>query len=132
MFITVSQIMYRYEIVKELGKMFIISSMLFSVLIFQKSPKKDISHTYEDITDMLARFVINSQGEKIGESIAVYHDILIVKDKDVILGIPLKHVSFEGKKLLAKGLIDTTKAKKLGDTWKKESYKEISPPDEEL
>jgi len=109
----------------------IISSMLFSVLLFQKSSKKDVSHTYEDDSDLLARFVINSQGEKIGESIAVHHDILIVKDKNNLLGIPLKHVSFEGKKLLAKGLIDTTKAKKLGDNWKKEAYKEISYPEEE-
>jgi len=40
-------------------------------------------------------------------------------------------VSIEGKKLLAKGLLDTSKAKKLGNTWKKETYKEIKYPDEE-
>jgi hypothetical protein len=108
-----------------------ISLIIACTLFFQKASKKDVSHTYEDVTDFLARFVINSQGEKIGESIAVDNDILIVKDKKTLLGIPLKHVSFEGKKLLAKGLIDTTKAKKLGNTWKKEAYKEISYPDEE-
>jgi len=109
----------------------IISLWSFNILLLQKSSKKNVSDTYEDDNDLLARFVINSQGVKIGESIAVHDDILIVKDKDVLLGIPLKHVSFEGKKLLAKGLIDTTKAKKLGNTWKKEAYKEITYPNED-
>ena len=109
----------------------ITSLLSINMLLLQNSSKKDISDTYEDDSDLLARFVINSQGVKIGESIAVHHDILIVKDKNVFLGIPLKHVSFEGKKLLAKGLIDTTKAKKLGNTWKKKAYKEITYPDED-
>jgi hypothetical protein len=100
------------------------------MVLFQKS-SKDISHTYDDVSDMLARFVINSQGEKIGESIAIDEDILIVKQKENFLGIPLKHVSFEGKKLHAKGIIDTDKAKKLGNKWKNETYKEIVYPDED-
>ena len=110
----------------------VILNMCAYLFLFQKSSKKDIQqHTYDDVSDMLARFVINSKGEKIGESIAVYDDLLIVKEKEYFLGIPLKHVSFEGKKLLAKGLIDTKMAKKLGDSWKKSTYKEIEYPDEE-
>jgi len=114
-----------------LRKMFTTQYLKNYLLLFQKPSKKDIPHTYEDVSDLLARFVINSQGEKIGESIAVHNDLLIVKDKEALLGIPLKHVSIEGKKLLAKGLLDTSKAKKLGNTWKKETYKEIKYPDEE-
>ena len=131
MFITVSPLMYR---LKKMG-IVMMKNMLWlmnGLFFFQKSTKKDVSHTYEDSSDFLARFVINNQGEKIGESIAVNKDILIVKDNDVLLGIPLKHISFEGKKLLAKGLIDTTKARKLGSDWKKEAYKEITYPDEDL
>ena len=108
----------------------IVCNFLF---LFQKASKKDISqHTYDDVTDMLARFVLNSQGKKIGESIAVFNDLLIVKQKEDYLGIPLKHISFEGKKLLAKGLIDTKKAKQLRNEWKKNTYKEIIYPSEEL
>lgn len=130
MFITVSPLMYRLDIM-DFGTMKNMLWLLNGLFFFQKSTKKDVSHTYEDSSDLLARFVINNQGEKIGESIAVNNDILIVKDNDVLLGIPLKHISFEGKKLLAKGLIDTTKARKLGSDWKKEAYKEITYPDED-
>ena len=104
----------------------------YNLFLFQKSSDNEgVLHTYDDLSDMLARFVINSQGEKIGESIAVHQDLLIVKQKKTYLGIPLKHISLDGKKLLAKGLINTKKAKQLGSEWKKSTYKEIVYPDEE-
>jgi len=106
--------------------------MAICVFLFHKnSENENVQHTYDDVSDMLARFVINSQGEKIGESIAIHQDLLIVKQEKSYLGIPLKHISLEGKKLLAKGLIDTKKAKQLGSEWKKSTYKEIEYPDEE-
>lgn len=113
--------------------MLLILNIYNLLFLFQRSSKKDIQqHTYDDVSDMLARFIINSKGEKIGESIAFHDDLLIVKQKENFLGIPLKHISFEGKKLLVKGLIDTEMAKKLGNTWKKSTYKEITYPDEDL
>jgi hypothetical protein len=102
------------------------------LFLFYKSSKKNVrQNTYDDISDMLARFVIDNYGKKIGESVAVYHDLLIIKQKKTYLGIPMKHVTFEGKKLLVKGLIDSSKAKKLGNDWKKSTYNEITYPEED-
>ncbi|MDH7517656.1 MAG: hypothetical protein QHH19_04870 [Candidatus Thermoplasmatota archaeon] len=74
---------------------------------------------------LLCRFVVDAKGNKIGESVAVNDDIMIVKVGSRYLGVPLKHVEEMEKTLLVKGLIDFDKAEELGEKWKKESFHEI-------
>jgi hypothetical protein len=81
----------------------------------------------EDIT-LICRFVLDGLGKKIGESIAIDEDIIIIKSREKYLGIPLKHIEESGKKLIVKGLIDQGKAEKLGEKWRKTSYNLIDSP----
>ena len=62
---------------------------------------------------------------KIGESLALQDDILIIKSGKKYLGIPLKHIEIKEKILLVKGLIEQDKAEKMGKKWQEESFKEI-------
>jgi hypothetical protein len=78
---------------------------------------------------MLCKFVLDGSGKKIGESVSVDHDVLIVKSGSRFLGVPLKHVEPTEKTLLVKGLIDFTKAYELGEKWRKESYREMTEHD---
>jgi len=80
---------------------------------------------------MLCRFVLDGAGKKVGESIAINDDILIIKADDKYLGVPLKHVEEEGKTLLVKGLVDRVKAEEMGEKWRHESFQEIQYPEEE-
>ena len=97
----------------------------------KKKPSKKTPSIEEIKTDLIARFVITGNGKRIGESVTVNNDILIVKDEDQFVGIPLKHIDLEGKRIIVKGLFDKDKALELADSWRKSSYKEINYPNED-
>ncbi len=80
-------------------------------------------------TSMTCKFVLDSQGKKIGESVSVNEDILIIKSGSLFLGVPLKHVESGDKTLVVKGIFDFTKAYELGEKWRKESYREMNQHD---
>ncbi len=82
---------------------------------------------------MICKFVLDSTGKKIGESVSVNQDILIIKSGSLFLGVPLKHVESGEKTVVVKGIFDFTKAYELGEKWRKESYREMNqhdPPEE--
>jgi len=74
---------------------------------------------------MLCRFVLDGIGRKIGESIAIDNDVLIIKANGKYLGVPLKHIEEDEKTLLVKGLVDRDKAEEMGEKWRKDSFHEI-------
>ena len=97
----------------------------------KRRKNEDIEEKEKAEEHMLCRFVLDGAGKKIGESIAIDEDIIIIKADDKYLGIPLKHVEEEGKTLLVKGLVDRCKAEEMGEKWRHESFHEIQYPDEE-
>jgi hypothetical protein len=74
---------------------------------------------------LLCRFVLDGIGKKVGESVAIDSDILIIKSGSKYLGVPLKHIEEDEKTLLVKGLIDQKKAEEMGEKWRAESFREI-------
>lgn len=83
------------------------------------------SHITDDLDDesnrLLCRFVVDGTGKRIGESIGINNDILILKSGSRFLGIPLKHIEEQETMLLVKGLVDLKKAYELGEQWRNES-----------
>ena len=79
---------------------------------------------------LLCRFVLDGAGKKIGESVAVDKDIIIIKANSKYLGVPLKHIEEEEKTLLVKGLIDHDKAEEMGEEWRQNSFCEINQMEE--
>jgi hypothetical protein len=82
---------------------------------------------------LICKFVVDGSGKKLGESVSVDHDVLIIKSGTFFLGVPLKHVETGEKTLVVRGLVDFTKAYELGEKWRKESYRELNqhdPPEE--
>jgi hypothetical protein len=111
------------------------SSYIGNIFFFNK--KKEDTGTQKPIenTDpsMICKFVVDGSGKKIGESVSVAADVLIIKSGSLFLGIPLKHVESGEKTLMVKGIFDFTKAYELGEKWRKESYREMKkhePPEE--
>jgi len=78
---------------------------------------------------MVCKFVVDSAGKRIGESVSVADDVLIIKSGSLFLGVPLKHVESGEKSLVVKGIFDFTKAYELGEKWRKESYREMNQHD---
>lgn len=108
-------------IVRNIGKIFYFSKRKDSVI--EKKEDMDSSEN-----ELLCRFVIDVNGKKIGESIAIINDIIIIKSRDIYLGIPIKHIGEDKKVLTIKGLIDKDKAIELGEKWRKDSFKELAEP----
>ena len=91
------------------------------------SKKKTPEENFENATEeLLCRFVVDSVGKKIGESVTIEDDILIIKKGGRFLGVPLKHVEEKEKMVVVKGLIDFSKAYELGENWRKESFRDIN------
>jgi len=95
----------------------------------RKNEKIEEEENYKN--SMICRFVLDRIGRKIGESVAVDEDILIIKSRSKYLGVPLKHIEEDGKTLLVKGLVDQFNAKKMGEKWRQENFKEINYDDNE-
>ena len=100
----------------------------FGVFFFTRNKRKrneEIEEEENYKASLLCRFVLDGIGRKIGESVAVDEDIIIIKSGTKYLGVPLKHIEEEGKTLLVKGLVDRDKAEIMGEKWRQESFKEI-------
>jgi hypothetical protein len=100
-----------------------------NLFIFSRNKRKkdlelDKIESYKN--DLLCRFILDGVGRKIGESVAIDNDILIIKSGTKYLGIPLIHIEEAGKTLLVKGLIEQDKAELMGEKWKRESYNNIN------
>jgi len=108
----------------------IFSSLIYQVnicivFIFRRKNNKQNENTGDDHNNLLCRFVLDGAGRKIGESIAIDEDILIIKSGTKYLGVPLKHIKEEKKTLLVKGLVEQDKAEIMGEKWRRESFQEI-------
>ena len=95
----------------------------------RKKSKKIEEEADQEYNNLLCRFVTDGTGRKIGESVSLYEDIIIIKSDDNFLGVPLKHIEEDGKTILVKGLVDFDKAYKMGEKWRKKSFREINQKD---
>ena len=109
------------SIVKNIGDLFYFSRR-------KNLNDEEDKEIYSSENNLLCRFVIDGNGKKIGESIAIEKDIIIIKSRDIYLGVPIKHIEEDRKALIVKGLIDKDKAIELGEKWRKESFNEIPIP----
>jgi len=98
------------------------------VYIFSRNRRKneeEFEKEQEFKNSLLCRFVLDGTGRKVGESVGMDDDIIIIKSKTKYLGVPLKHIEEEGKTLLVKGLVDEYNAEVMGEKWRRENFKEI-------
>jgi len=95
--------------------------------------KKNLEKDEEDErkNNLVCRFVLDGAGRKIGESVAIDNDLLIIKKGSKYLGVPLKHIEEDKKTLLVKGLVEQENAEAMGERWRQASFKEIEYSDDE-
>ena len=110
-------------LVSVLSTMFVNRLFFFTKKKKDKYDEKDEEESKQD--DFICRFVLDGIGRKIGESVAVDEDVLIIKNGGKYLGVPLKHVEKNGKILVVKGLIDRSNAEQMGEKWRQENFKEL-------
>jgi hypothetical protein len=96
---------------------------LFLLTNKKEKEKKDETELYQK--SLLCKFVTDGKGKKIGESISIDKDIIVIKSGEKFLGVPLKHIEDTENTLLVKGLIDFKKAYEMGEKWRQKSFNEI-------
>jgi hypothetical protein len=67
---------------------------------------------------LLSRFVIDKNGNRVGESISVFNDLLIIKRNDDYYAVPLVHVEQHNDELRVRGVVHWERAKELAEGWK--------------
>ena len=101
--------------------------MLGNIFFFsRKNNKAEEDEEETKKNDLLCRFVVDGTGKRLGESVSLDGDIIIIKSKKTYLGVPLKHIEENDKTLLVKGLVDFDKAMELGERWRKGSFRELN------
>jgi len=109
------------ELIIFIGALAIVVSLeiIAGVSYIKKRDKKIIAEFEEEKdsqkNNLLCRFVLDGVGRKIGESVAIDEDIMIIKTGSKYLGVPMKHIEEEEKTLLVKGLVDHDKAEEMGE-----------------
>ncbi len=73
----------------------------------------------KDKFSLLSRFVVDKEGRRIGESISVFDDLLVIKKNGKFYAIPLKHVEVGKEELYIRGVVQWDVAEKLAKEWKK-------------
>ena len=104
------------------------SENIGGVFFFSRKKRKKNDETIDedfDRSNLLCRFVLDGLGEKVGESVAIDEDIIIIKAGSKYLGVPLKHIEEEEKTLLVRGLVDQSKAEEMGENWRRKALDEV-------
>ena len=65
----------------------------------------------------ISKFVVNEKGDRIGESISVFEDLIIIKKENSYYAVPFKHVEIKNHEIHVKGVIQWDRAKKLASGW---------------
>jgi hypothetical protein len=104
----------------------IIQNIFFLFIFNKKQIEEENEVGEEDVNhDLLCRFVTDSSGKKIGESVSIDEDIMIIKSGAKFLGVPLKHIKESKKNVIVKGILDFDKAFEMGEKWRKASFSEM-------
>ena len=77
----------------------------------------------EDLYEsLIPRFVVNKSGEKIGETIGMDGQRIILKKNSDFYSVPLSVLDEHLGELIIEKDIDWEKAKALGERWRKKSF----------
>ena len=68
---------------------------------------------------LLSRFVVDKNGNRVGESISIHKDLLIIKRESDYYAVPLQHVETKDEELRVKGIVQWEKAAEMAEEWKK-------------
>ena len=68
---------------------------------------------------LISKFVVDKEGNRIGETISMEGDMVIIKKEKKYLAIPLKHIETSKDQVRIRGIVEWDNAIKMGEQWKK-------------
>lgn len=94
-----------------------------------RSLREMVDHEEIDEASLLSRFVINANGDTVGETLALESDQVVLKRDDGFYAVSLDAIIEKDGMLLVDASIDWEAAKEAGDEWRKASYDEMEYDD---
>ena len=68
---------------------------------------------------LVSKFVVDKKGNRIGETISIEGDLVIIKKEKKYLAIPVKHIEESKDQVRIRGIVEWDNAIKMGEQWKK-------------
>lgn len=101
---------------------------------YQPPSREAVLAEGEELTDVLSRFVNDQSGERIGESVGMDGDRVIVKTKKEppYLALPRAALSEKDDAFQVTGEVDWEEAAREGGDWEKRQHRVVEYSDEEL
>jgi hypothetical protein len=101
----------------------------------KKGRKKEDEQLPEDVKwleddphdEILSRFIFNSKGTQMGETIGVEGKQLIIKNREKFYSIPLNSIKEKNDELTLVKKINWKRAEKKGEKWRKKALDVIKP-----
>lgn len=92
--------------------------------------RKKKSWIDEPMDEYLSRFVLNTDGERIGETVGIDGERIIMKREEDFFSIPKDAIEEKYGDLLLSKPIDWEESKALGEQWREKSYNKIEYDEE--
>lgn len=81
---------------------------------------------------LLLRFVQDESGQRVGETVAIDGDRVVVKTPAGFVEVPAAKLQAKGDAVRLESGVDWDEARRLGDAWRERSHKVISYSETEL
>jgi hypothetical protein len=117
-----------------LGAVLIIGYLVRMSLQARKGAPKEVEEEAMESAggDLLLKFVVDADGTRRGETVAVDGQRLIVKDGPVFFSAPLDAFEARGEDVAVTGPVDWEAAKVEGEAWRERNHKVITYTEAEL
>ncbi|MBW3581908.1 MAG: hypothetical protein KY455_02310 [Euryarchaeota archaeon] len=86
----------------------------------------------EDLTEILSRFAEDEKGHRIGETVGMDGDLLILKEGKTYRAIPYDAFRREGETLILVRPVDLVAAEKRGEEWRERQHRVVTYSEEEV
>lgn len=86
----------------------------------------------ESIPDLLSRFVEDAKGERVGETVGLDGDLVIIKSGTTYKAVPRKHLTLEDDVFKVHGVVSWDEAERLGAEWRKKQHRVVEYSEDEV
>ena len=76
-------------------------------------------HKPQKYKGLISKFVVDREGNRIGETISFDGDLVIIKQQGTYLAVPLKHIEVSKDNVRVRGIVEWDNALQMGELWKK-------------
>lgn len=101
---------------------------------YERASQEAVLADGEALTDVLSRFVEDADGTRLGESISMDGELVIIKGRDPVVyhALPRASLQLDGESFKVVGEVDWPAAQAKGEAWRERQHRVVEYTDAEL